>query len=147
MADTRCQSECEEWVRLKWMPKVFRQPFSKERVKLTCGGFFEFDAISEDKTMVANILTSGARTATGKHAVGKKMKLRSDIYFLLLTEVPRKLIILCEADMHALCQREYAAGRIPKEIEFFPVGLPAKLATKLAAARKISSEEVSRPLI
>jgi hypothetical protein len=125
------------------MPKIFGQQFYKERVKLTCGGFFEFDAVSEDKTIVANISTSGARTASGRHAVGKKMKLRSDIYFLLLTKAPRKLIVLCESDMHALCKREYDAGRIPKEIEFLLVSLPAKLAIKLAAARRISSNEVS----
>ena len=125
------------------MPKMFEQPFSKERVKLRSGGSFEFDAVSADKTLVANISTSGARTASGKHAVGKKMKLRPDIYFLLLTEASRKLIILCEADMHALCKREYDAGRIPKEIEFFHVALPATLASKLVVARKISSEEVS----
>jgi hypothetical protein len=143
MADTRCQGECEAWVREKWMPKIFGQPFHKERLRLTSGGSFEFDAVSQDKSIVANISTSGSRTATGKHAVGKKLKLRSDIFFLLLRKAKRKAIILCEPDMLSLCKREYEAGRIPKDIEFFHAPLPRSLAAKLALARKISSDEVS----
>ena len=78
------------------MPTVFGQPFYRERMPLSSGGVFDFDAVSADKTIVASISTSGARTARGKHAVGKLMKLRSDMLFLLLNEAPRKVIILCE---------------------------------------------------
>jgi hypothetical protein len=125
------------------MPTVFGQPFYRERVQLTSGGVFDFDAVSADKTIITSISTSGARTASGKHAGGKVMKLRSDMLFLLLSEASRKCIILCEPDMHALCEGERDAGRVPKEIEFFHVPLPDELAVKLAAARKISSDEVS----
>lgn len=143
MADTRCQVECEDWVRREWMPTFFGQPFYRERMPLSSGGVFDFDAVSEDKTIVANISTSGARTASGKHAVGKLMKLRSDMLFLLLSEAPRKVMVLCEPDMCALCQRERDSGRVPKEIEFVHAPLPDELAIRLVAARKISSDEVS----
>ena len=143
MADTRCQVECEDWVRREWMPTVFGKSFYRERMPLTSGGVFDFDAVSADKTMIASISTSGARTASGKHAVGKLMKLRSDILFLLMSKASRKLIILCEPDMYALCQRELDGGRVPKEIEFFHAPLPDELAIKLAAAGKIGSDEVS----
>lgn len=143
MADTRCQLECEDWVRREWMPTIFGQPFYRERVKLSSGGVFDFDAVSADKTIVASISTSGARTASGKHAVGKVMKLRSDMLFLLLSEAPRKVMVLCEPDMHALCDRERQSGRVPKEIEFLHTPLPEELALKLLAARKIGSDEVS----
>ena len=112
---------------------------------LSSGGVFDFDAVSADKTIVASISTSGARTASGKHAVGKLMKLRSDMLFLLLSEAPRKVIVLCETDMHALCKRELDGGRAPKEIEFIHAPLPDELAIRLVAARKIGSDEVSRP--
>jgi hypothetical protein len=45
--------------------------------------------------------------------------------------------------MYALCQRERDGGRAPKEIEFVHVPLPELLATKLLAARKVGSDEVS----
>ena len=98
MADTRCQVECEDWVRREWMPAVFGQPFYRERVQLTSGGVFDFDAVSSDKTIIASISTSGSRTASGKYATGKMMKLRSDILFLLMTNAVRRLVILCETD-------------------------------------------------
>jgi hypothetical protein len=143
MADTRCQVECEDWVRREWMPTKFGQPFYRERVKLTSGGVFDFDAVSADKSILASISTSGARTASGNLATGKVMKLRSDMLFLLLTEAERRLIVLCESDMQALCEREREAGRVPKEIEFFHAPLPKDLAVKLAAARKVGSDEVT----
>lgn len=143
MADTRCQVECEDWVRREWMPTFFGQPFYRERMPLRSGGVFDFDAVSTDKTIVASISTSGARTARGKHAVGKLMKLRSDMLFLLLCEAPRKVMILCERDMYDLCQRERESGRIPRDIEFVHAPLPDELAIKLLAARKIGSDEVS----
>jgi len=143
MADTRCQIECEDWIRREWMPTHFGQSFYRERMPLNTGAVFDFDAVSADKTIVASISTSGARTARGKHAVGKLMKLRSDMLFLLMTDAPRKVIVLCESDMFALCQREQQGGRAPKEIEFVHAQLPEPLATKLLAARKIGSDEVS----
>ena len=90
-----------------------------------------------------NMDNSSARTPSGKNAVGKLMKLRSDMLFLLLSKGSSKLIILCEPDMHALCQRELDGGRVPKEIEFFHAPLPDELAIRLTAARKIGSDEVS----
>ena len=53
--------------------------FSRERLLLRSGGVFDFDAVSEDHSVVATISTSGYRTSRGKHAVGKILKLRSDI--------------------------------------------------------------------
>src|SRR5438045_3841283 len=81
----------------------FRAAFYRERVKLTSGGVFDFDAVSADKSVIASISTSGLRTASGNLATGKMMKLRSDMLYLLMTNATRKIIILCETDMHALC--------------------------------------------
>ena len=143
MADTRCQVECEDWIRREWMPTVFGQPFYRERVQLTSGGVFDFDAVSADQTIVASISTSGSRTAPGKHATGKMMKLRSDILYLLMTKAARRLVILCEKDMYERCKREVGGGRLPKEIEFFHAPLPDALAIRLFAARQVASNEVS----
>src|SRR5712692_4266697 len=106
MADTRCQIECEDWIRRKWMPEFFGQPFYRERMPLNSGGVFDFDAVSADKTIVASISTSGSRTARGKNATGKMMKLRSDMLYLLLSEAPKKVMVLCEEDMYQRCKLE-----------------------------------------
>jgi len=142
MADTRCQLECEDWVRQEWMPQRFEQRFHRDRVRLTSGGFFDFDAVSANGTTVATISTSGTRTSGGKLGVGKLMKIRSDMLFLLLA-ARRSVMILTERDMYELCMREVEGGRAPRNIEFFHAPLPPDLAARLQIARRASSEEVS----
>lgn len=143
MADTRCQLECEDWVRQEWMQQEFGQRFHRERVRLSSGGVFDFDAVSADGTTVASISTSGSRTGSGKLAVGKLMKIRSDMLFLLLAAAKRSLMIFTEKDMYDLCIKEIEGGRAPENIECFHAQLPADLAAKLQIARRASSEEVS----
>jgi hypothetical protein len=143
MADTRCQLECEDWVRLHWLPTRFGQQFHRERLRLSPGGFFDFDAVSQDRSIAATISTSGATTASGKHAVGKLMKLRSDMLFLLLANRPQSLIVLTEQDMYRLCLKEREGGRAPNSIEFLYAELPPELTQRLREARRASSAEVS----
>lgn len=96
MSDTRVQLEVEDWVRREWIPRKFGQQFSRERVKLSSGGVCDFDAVSADRKIVAAISTSGALTVGNKLAVGKMLKIRSDMYFLLLAEAERRIVVLTE---------------------------------------------------
>lgn len=144
MADTRVQVEVEDWVRENWMRERFRQDFYRNRIKLLSGGVFDFDAVNVDKSIVASISTSGSKTSGGKHAVGKMMKLRSDMLFLLLAEAPTKIyIVLTEESMYAACLKEKAGGRTPQEIEFLWAKIPAELESRLVKARAMASKEVS----
>lgn len=144
MADTRAQVMIEDWVRRKWMPKRYGQRFSRERLELTSGGEFDFDAVSADGTIVANISTSGLKTARGKYGSGKVLKVRSDIFFLLLARAPRRLMLLTESDMYDRWLSEAEAGRVPHSIEFAHVDIPRVLDLRLKAARESASREVTR---
>jgi len=143
MADTRVQLEVEDWVRREWMPRQFGQRFRRERVLLTSGGVFDFDAVSEDNTVVATISTSGGTTSSGKLAVGKLLKIRSDMLFLMLVKAQRRIVVLTELDMLGVCIKEREGGRVPPEIEFLQASIPDGLAEKLKAARKLASMEVT----
>lgn len=144
MADTRVQLEVEDWVRDNWMPQQYGIAFHRNRLALTSGGVFDFDAVSEDRTIAACISTSRGKTASGKNGVGKLFKLRSDMFFLLLAKEPRRrLLILTEDDMHATCLKERAGGRCPPEIEFMHVKLPGDLISRLHEARLKASREVT----
>jgi hypothetical protein len=144
MADTRVQLEVEDWVRENCLPKEFGQSFYRDRVKLNTGAVFDFDAVSVDKSIVASISTSASKTSGGKHAVGKFMKLRSDMLFLMMAETPsRKFIVLTEKSMHDACLKEQSGGRVPKEIEFLWAQIPAELEQRLISARAVASKEVS----
>ena len=135
MADTRIQLMVEDWVRRVWMPGQYGQRFSRERVTLTSGGIFDFDAVSADCKIVANISTSGAKTANGKYGVGKILKVRSDSYFLLLTKAERILQLLTEHDMYEQWLKEVEKGRVPDSIEFVHVKIPEDLDRALQASR------------
>jgi hypothetical protein len=143
MADTRVQLDVEDWVRREWLPKIFNQYFRQERLRLTTGGNFDFDAVSADDTIVANISTSSATTAGGRRGSGKIQKLRADKLFLLMTQVEKRLIVLTERDMYELCQREKLNGRVPLEITFLHAELPGHLAASLQKAKKTASKEVT----
>jgi hypothetical protein len=141
MADTRIQLAVEDWVRRNWMVSHFGMKFSRERMSLRSGGVFDFDAVSEDHSIVATISTSGSKTSGGKYAVGKMLKLRSDIPFLTMVEATRRLIVLTERDMYDQCEHEVAGGRVPPEIEFASAIIPDELRLRLVAARLRASEE------
>jgi hypothetical protein len=143
MADTTCQIECEDWVRRSWMQEQFGEPFFRERVKLTSGGVFDFDAVNQDRTVVTTISTSSARTSGGNWATGAVMKLRSDMLFLLLAAPRRALLILTERNMYDLCIKEKSIGRAPQQIEFFHAPLPNELAAKLVTSKRRSADEAS----
>ncbi|MYN67191.1 MAG: hypothetical protein F4X11_19520 [Acidobacteria bacterium] len=143
MADTSAQLTVEDWVRREWMRAQYGQPCSRERVRLTPGGVFDFDAVSADHRIVAVISTSGYKTATGRSGSGKMHKIRSDIYFLLLTEVERKLVLLTEQDMYAQWEKEVEKGRVPDSVEFVRVEIPEDLNRQLRDSRRAASREVT----
>jgi hypothetical protein len=141
MADTRVQLEVEDWVRQQWMLQHFGVKFYRERLKIRSGGVFDFDAVSADKSIVATISTSGAKTSGGKYAVGKILKIRSDILFLTMVEAERRVVVLTERDMYEQCLKEAKGGRIPPEVEFAYAPLCDNINTRLIAARLNCSAE------
>jgi hypothetical protein len=143
MADTRIQLEAEDWVRREWLPKQFNQPFRRERLRLKPGGVFDFDAVSYDDTIVANISTSSGITAGGKNPAAKIQKIRADMLFLLMVRAEKRLVILTEKDMYELCRKEKTNGRVPEEIEFLHAELPVALVMALKEAKKKAADEVS----
>jgi len=143
MADTRVQLEAEDWVRCEWLPRQFNQQFRRERLRLTAGGVFDFDAVSADDSIVANISTSSGVTAGGKNPAAKIQKLRADMLFLLMIQAKKRLIILTEKDMYELCRKEKVNGRVPNEIDFLLAELPDALAAALREAKRKASDEVS----
>ena len=143
MADTRIQLEVEDWIRRNWMLRHFGKKFSRERLKVRSGGVFDFDAVSDDGSIVATISTSGSKTSSMKNAVGKILKLRSDMLFLTMVQAERRIIILSETDMFEQCKKESAGGRVPPEIEFMCAEIPEELRARLVAARLKASGEFS----
>jgi hypothetical protein len=143
MADSRVHLEVEDWIRQTWMPQQFGQAFFRERLQLESGGLFDFDAVSSDRTVAASISASGGFTASGKAAVPKLNKIRSDILFLMQASLVRRMINLADSDLHALCLREVESDRMPTKVEFHLAPPPAELEAKLRASRAVAAAEVT----
>lgn len=143
MANTGVQQEVENWIRCYWLPDRLRHDFSKQKLSLTPGGVFDFDAVSEDKTIAVSISTSAYRTAKGKPGSGKTRKIQSDMYFLILCDVKHRIVVLTEKDMYEWCMKEKENGRVHESIEFMLVDIPDNLRSRLVSARSNSSDEVS----
>jgi hypothetical protein len=144
MANTQVQLEVEKWIRSEWMPKKFGQNFTPKHMQLITGGYFDFDAVNQDDSIVANISTSSAKTSGGKIGTAKIQKLRSDMLFLIMVKSNQKLIILSEKDMLELCLKEKRNGRVPNEIEFLHAEIPETLQQMVREAKKIAAQEVSK---
>ena len=142
MANTQTQLEVEDWIRKNWMPSKFGQKFRRERLRLSSGGVFDFDAVSTDDRIVACISTSGGKTSGGKLGVGKLQKLRADMLFLTMVVAGKRLMVLTQHDMHDVCLKEKQGGRVPLGIDFHLADLPAELAARLHDAREQASREV-----
>ena len=97
---------------------------------------FEFDAVSDDGTVIANISTTGYKDSGPKTGVGKMQQIRSDAFFLLLANAEKKVIVFAEADMHEVWQKEQIAGRMPADIRLIRADLPDALRRRLDAAKK-----------
>lgn len=143
MADTRVQLEAEDWVRRHWLSKQLGRSFNRDRVRLQPGGFFDFDAVSDDQSIVATISTSASRTAKGKEGTAKFHKLRSDMLFLVMANVERRLMVLTDATMYQRCLKEREGGRVPGSIEFFHADIPSELAARLLVSQARAAKEVT----
>ena len=115
MATTATERDVQTWVRDTYLPKSYKSKFTKKKLQLTPGGTFEFDAVSDDGSVVASVCTAGYRTTEDKPGEGKMHKVRSDAFFLLLVEAPKKLLVFTERDMHEAWQKEQISGRMPAE--------------------------------
>ena len=69
--------------------------------------------------------------------------MRSDIFFLLLAEGDRKLMLLTEPDMYEKWLSEVESGRVPDSIEFVHVEIPHNLDLELKSSRARASREVT----
>jgi hypothetical protein len=143
MANTRIQIKVEDWIRREWLAEELGQNLYRERLTLEPGGEFDFDAVSSDRTIAAVISTSSSLTASGKYAVGKMMKIRSDLYFLLLTQCSRRIAVFTERSMFERWLKEQENGRVPNSIEFMLAEIPDELRKELIDARRKASDEVS----
>lgn len=142
MADSKAQREAADWIRQQFLPSRYGQLFFADNVLLKPGGQHTFSAVSRDRSIVGTISTSEAVTSSGKRGVGKLSKLFADLYFLLLADCNRRIVVFSEQSMFELFEAQKSRGRIPDSVEPILCHLPDDLAQRVLDSRRRASAEV-----
>ncbi len=146
MADTRAYLFTEEWIRAKALPKMFGQPFEKRflSVGTKSNGSpaeHEFDAVSEDGTIVVSIKALTGKTAGGRNPSGKIKDAYAELMFLGLAQAAKKYLVLTDKNFFQLFHRQ-SDGKRPLGVELMLILLPGWIKKKVDLAKDGASEEV-----
>ncbi len=137
MADSSPQIAVADWINREWLPHRLGEPFFRAKVRLVSGGEHSFASVNADKSTVATVCTSGPRN-------GGKMKVRADLYFLLMASTSRRYVVFTDPGMDAYFAEERRRGQIPQDIGFMlATGVPVELMERLRAAQLSAAEEAS----
>lgn len=147
MANTSAQRLVERWIRENFLPGKFHQTFQERQVPLIWRGSFNFDAVSDDSKIAANISTSKARTRKKREGAGKFHKILADTFYLLNAQgLERRILIFTEQDMYDEFVRRRQIGRFPPEPEIELIlidDIPHELRSGLEKSRDAASLEVT----
>jgi hypothetical protein len=137
--------EAEDHVRKEALPKIYGQKFSRERLRLTTGGYYDFDAVSFDEKIVCCISTSVGETDGGNSASSKLYKMKAEILSMVMLDAKKKVMAFTDRQMAVLLEKEKESGRIPLDVEIKVIGLPEDiergLKEALAHSRAVSKSK------
>lgn len=145
MADTRyLKSIVEDHVRA-WLRDKFDQPFKSEFLPLVSiqgkSKTHEFDAVSEDGTIVCSIKTSSWKTSGKKRGSGKVQGAYTELYFLDHVQAGKKMLILTDPEFFRCFSRE-VDGRLSNGITLLDCPLPDELCREIATIRLKARREL-----
>jgi len=135
------KTHVEPYVR-EQLERLHGQGFSSKVCRLTTGGTHEFDAVSDDATIVASIKSLSGKTATGKNPAGKIYACFAELYFLTLVEAPRRMLVLTTPDFHEIFTRNLR-GRLYPGITVELIVVSPEIQAEIDRIKGIASEEVS----
>ncbi len=148
MANTKAYLEAERWVREVGLPAKFPgASFVTKglRVGTRRDGSvrtFKFDAVSEKPSIVASVKASSGMTAGGKLPTAKTKDAYADLHFLSLVRAEKRILVLTDPEFHRIFVK-ISDGRLPRGVELVHLPLPAKLQSRVEAARRVATREVT----
>lgn len=124
-----------------WLASAFfpGHTFQERAVPLP-GGSFNCDAVSEDSSIVALLLTNRPKTVTGRENSGGVKKALTDVHCLKLLTASERLVVCSDEGFRQLVMRRSARFGVDG-IQFIHCPLPLELQQKLDACLDASSKE------
>jgi len=118
------------------------QPFRKRFLDLRPGGKHEFDAVSEDGTIVASIKAHSGLTSGGKAPSGKILACLAELYYLTLVDAPTRLLVLTNPLFFEIFKRK-TVGAVADGLTIELVPLPTEMQAKVDSVVREASREMS----
>jgi hypothetical protein len=109
---------------------------------LQTGAKHEFDAVSEDRTIVVSIKSASGLTSGGNLPQGKFHNAIAELYFLSLVDAPIRTLLITNPDFFALL-RKRTNQLLPKGVALECLPLKSELQTLLDTVIRAASKEVS----
>lgn len=116
--------------------------FTSQVLRLPTGGTHEFDAVSDDGSIVASIKSLSGKTSGGKRPAGKYASCLAELYFLTLVEAPRRMLVLTTPDLHTMFVR-YMQGRLHPRLEIELIVVSPEIQAEIDRIKDVASGEVS----
>lgn len=135
----------EPWVRDR-LAERYGRGFVPRVLPLAPGGTHEFDAVSNDRRIVASIKANSGLTSGGNHPTGKVATCLNEVYFLTLVDAEERLLVLTNPDFHAIFIRA-TAGQIARGIKVELLELPAEMQRTVDGVTELASKEMSREAV
>lgn len=135
------KSHVEPFVRAE-LERIHGRAFSSQTLQLITGGTHEFDAVSEDGSIVTSIKSLSGKTAGGNRPAAKYSTCLAELYFLSLVESPRRILVLTTPDWHTMFVR-YMKDRLAPGLEIELIKLSDDLQAQVDRVKDLASGEVS----
>ena len=143
MADTSyLRYTVEPWIR-EQLQGTYRQTFTSQVLELRTGGRREFDAVSEDRCVVASVKAHSGATSSGRNPSAKINSALLEIYFLMLVPADERILVLTNPEFFAIFNRS-TKGRVVPEVRVELMPLPLDMQTRVDAVTKRASDEMAR---
>lgn len=135
------KTRIEPFVR-EWLGHKFGTTFRCDFLQLQgCEGSHEFDAVSDDNTIVAGIKSSSGATSGGRTPAGKIASAFQEIYYLSLVQGRTKLLVLTDQQFYQLMLRK-TQGKVPSTIQLLYCALPVELEELARSIRITATDEM-----
>lgn len=125
------------------LERDYGQRFHSRHLDLTTGGKHEFDAVSEDGTIVASIKSLSGKTSGGKRPAAKYYACLAELYYLSLVDAPTRLLVLTTPAWHEMFMR-HIHKRLAPGLEVILIELPSAMQGEVDRIKALASGEMSR---
>ena len=120
----------------------FGQPFASKFMPLPGGGSHEFDAVSDDETIVSAIKSHSGLTSGGNRPGAKILACYAELYYLLQIEAPHRLLVMTNPEFFEIFSHD-SRGRLHPDLELKLVRLPAEMQVRIDGVTRAASEEMT----